>query len=199
LPADVPPVRAKRQTVQARSSATTGTPSAIQVKNGTSKPTSRRMKPMPIRFGGVPTGVPSPPIDAPNDVESSSALPYAGGTEPRSPNDSSEWRSDTPIGNIIAVVAVLLIHIEIAACRDRIGREDRARAARRCREAKDREREAPVEPVEVDRLRDHERPDEHEDQRIGERRERLAAGRDAEEHRRGRRRGTPSSPSGSPR
>ena len=31
-------------------------------------PAIRSSMPMPIRFGGVPTGVPMPPIDAPNEV-----------------------------------------------------------------------------------------------------------------------------------
>ena len=69
---------------------------------------------MPIRFGGVPTGVPMPPIDAPNAVISimparSGAAP-SGDAVPRRPT----WATiDSPIGNIIAVVAVLLIHIEM--------------------------------------------------------------------------------------
>jgi hypothetical protein len=87
-----------------------GTPSAIHEKNGTSTPVRRR-KPMPIRFGAVPTGVPSPPIDAPSDADSSSTAPYRGDA---SPCDSSTASSDRPIGSIIATVAVLLIHIEIA-------------------------------------------------------------------------------------
>jgi hypothetical protein len=60
---------------------------------------------------------------------------------------------------------------------------ERARADARQRQH--REREAPVEVMKEDRLRQHERPDEEEDQRIGERRERLAGGRDAERDRQG--------------
>ncbi len=70
--------------------------------------------PIPIRFGGVPTGVPMPPIDGPNDVISIIASAYR-----RTIALSGDVRDrcamiDKPIGNIIAVVAVLLIHIESA-------------------------------------------------------------------------------------
>ena len=95
------------------STSTTGTPSAIQEKNGRATPASRRTKPTPIRFGGVPTGVPSPPIDAANDAERRSAVPYAA-SRARPACCSSTARSESPIGYIIATVAVLLIHIEIA-------------------------------------------------------------------------------------
>ena len=73
---------------------------------------------MPIRFGGVPTGVAMPPTDAPNDVISIS--PSANRrTRPRAASSGGARRIRwltiaSPIGNIIAVVAVLLIHIEIA-------------------------------------------------------------------------------------
>ncbi len=57
-----------------KSSRTIGTPISIQRKNPMSTPSWERMKPSPIRFGGVPTGVASPPMDAANDVISMSAL-----------------------------------------------------------------------------------------------------------------------------
>jgi hypothetical protein len=41
-----------------------GTPIVIQRKKEISTPTRVRMKPRPITFGGVPTGVASPPTDA---------------------------------------------------------------------------------------------------------------------------------------
>ncbi len=41
-------------------------------------------------------------------------MPKPAGSAAPSPRASSAARSETPIGNIIAVVAVLLIHIEIA-------------------------------------------------------------------------------------
>jgi len=62
-------------TAHTKSTATIGTPSAIQEKNGRGTCSSRRMKPMPIKFGGVPTGVPRPPIEAAKALESSSAAP----------------------------------------------------------------------------------------------------------------------------
>ena len=71
--------------------------------------------PMPIRFGGVPTGVPMPPIDAPNDVISiiaSANLRIAAAELAAHPVRRCAT-IDRPIGNIIAVVAVLLIHIEM--------------------------------------------------------------------------------------
>ena len=70
---------------------------------------------MPIRFGGVPIGVPMPPIDAPNAAISIIAI-----AKLRLPRSDSRplvrcATIDSPIGNIIAVVAVLLIHIEMPA------------------------------------------------------------------------------------
>ena len=69
--------------------------------------------PMPIRFGGVPIGVPMPPIEAPNAVISIIAIANSRLSAP-TPDPSVRWATiDSPIGNIIAVVAVLLIHIEM--------------------------------------------------------------------------------------
>ena len=71
--------------------------------------------PIPIRFGGVPTGVPMPPIDGPNDVIS--IIASANRRTMRLVAATVRDRCamiDKPIGNIIAVVAVLLIHIESA-------------------------------------------------------------------------------------
>ena len=69
--------------------------------------------PMPIRFGGVPTGVPIPPIEAPNAVisiiASANCADRAGGAALVRVRCAT---IDSPIGNIIAVVAVLLIHID---------------------------------------------------------------------------------------
>ncbi len=103
--------RTSAATADAISTSMIGTPIAIHEKNGTSTPVSRRRKPIPIRLGGVPTGVAMPPIDAPNDADRRSAAPNR--CEP-CPCVSSPARSDSPIGSIIATVAVLLIHIEIA-------------------------------------------------------------------------------------
>ena len=73
------------------------------------------MKPRPIRLGGVPIGVASPPIDAANDVISMSAVAYC--REMRGPPSFScskrKPRIDIPIANIMAVVAVLEIQAEM--------------------------------------------------------------------------------------
>src|SRR5258706_11989193 len=79
LPAGAPE-RPRSNSIQPISSAQSGTPSAIHEKNGRSRPSSRRMKPSPIRFGGVPTRVPIPPIDAPNELASKSAVAKAAGS-----------------------------------------------------------------------------------------------------------------------
>ena len=78
-------------------------------------PAMRFSMPIPIRFGGVPIGVPMPPIEAPNAAISIIAM-----AKLRVPVSACRpsvrcATIERPIGNIIAVVAVLLIHIEIAA------------------------------------------------------------------------------------
>jgi hypothetical protein len=78
-------------------------------------PAIRLNMPMPMRFGGVPIGVPRPPMEAPNAAISIIAVAKSrlAGSDSR---PSVTWATiDRPIGNIMAVVAVLLIHIEIAA------------------------------------------------------------------------------------
>ena len=69
--------------------------------------------PLPMRFGGVPMGVPNPPIDAPKAAISIIAVAkFLAATFDSWP--LVRWATiDNPIGNIIAVVAVLLIHIEM--------------------------------------------------------------------------------------
>ena len=78
-------------------------------------PVMRASMPMPIRFGGVPIGVPMPPTEAPKAAISIIAI--AKSRLPCSPSRPSVMCAtiDSPIGNIIAVVAVLLIHIEMPA------------------------------------------------------------------------------------
>src|SRR5689334_4455669 len=66
--------------------------------------------PTPMRFGGVPTGVPMPPIDAANEVIS--IITIANWRAPARPVRARCATIDRQIGNIMAVVAVLLIHIE---------------------------------------------------------------------------------------
>ena len=51
-----------------------GTPTIIHPVKDTSMPAVVRSSPTPIRFGGVPTGVPMPPIVAANDVTSIIAI-----------------------------------------------------------------------------------------------------------------------------
>ena len=51
-----------------------GTPTNIQSVNDTLMPAVVRSRPSPIRFGGVPTGVPMPPIVAENEVTSIIAI-----------------------------------------------------------------------------------------------------------------------------
>ena len=65
---------------------------------------------MPMRFGGVPTGVAMPPIEAPNEVIS--IITSANCRAPVAPVRARCATIDRPMGYIIAVVAVLLIHIE---------------------------------------------------------------------------------------
>ena len=95
-------------------------------------------------------------------------------------------RIDRPIANIIAVVAVLEIHAEMSAVARAEGEQDAARAWRRPREATTPRRRAAVEAVEEDRPGEDERADEEEHQRVGERREDVLRGRDAEHHARRR-------------
>ncbi len=71
-----------------------------------------------MRLGGVPTGVPMPPIEDENDVISIIAIANRANAlsclRPRPISASTA----SPRGNIIAVVAVLLIHMEITQVTD---------------------------------------------------------------------------------
>ncbi len=80
---------------------------------------------------------------------------------------------DIPIGNIIAAVAVLLIHIEMTTETAPNDDEEASGAAADQARRQRRERDASVEAVHVHRLGEDEAPDEQEDDGIGERRERL--------------------------
>ncbi len=103
------------------------------------------MKPMPMRLGGVPTGVASPPMDAANEVISISPVAYRGSMAASVPGALSAARMESAMPNIMAVVAVLEIHAEIRAVatpkarRIRVGRaptqgsESTAYATRRSR------------------------------------------------------------------
>ena len=65
----------------------------------------------PMMLGGVPMGVARPPIDAAKAFDSNSTAPKPGARRRPPACASSTDNTDTPIGNIIATVAVLLIHI----------------------------------------------------------------------------------------
>ena len=71
--------------------------------------------PIPIKFGGVPIGVPMPPIDAPNAAISIIAIANSRLADSDSRPCVRCATIDRPIGYIMAVVAVLLIHIEMPA------------------------------------------------------------------------------------
>ena len=72
------------------------------------------IRPMPIRFGGVPIGVKSPPRDAAYAIISISAeAKRRGGAAPRA--GSMAASTDCAIGSIIAVVAVFEIQAETNA------------------------------------------------------------------------------------
>ena len=90
-----------------------GTPTSIHWKNEMFTWAMRSSMPLPMRLGGVPIGVPIPPIEAPN-----AAINIMAVAKLRLPISDSRplvrcATIDSPIGNIIAVVAVLLIHIEM--------------------------------------------------------------------------------------
>ena len=137
--------------------------------------------PLPIKLGGVPIGVPMPPIDAPN-----AAINIIAVAKLRLVTSDSRplvrcATIDSPIGNIIAVVAVLLIHIEIAG-RDRPEHEQDPRGAAANRARRQRaERNPAIETVGEHRLGQHEAADEEKDDRIGKRREDDARRRDLQD------------------
>ena len=158
-----------------------GTPSTIQWKNVTWMPVRRSSMPMPIRFGGVPTGVPMPPIEAPNDVISITTS--ANWRAPAAPPRARCAHIDSPMGYIIAVVAVLLIHIERSmvippnTSRMRVALVPTKRCGQR------RVGNPLIDAVHEHRLGQDEAADEDEDHGIGERRERRADRDDPQDHR----------------
>ena len=81
-----------------------GKPTHIQPKKSMPRPASASAR-KPMRFGGVPTGVPSPPMDAPHAIESTMAARYFLSSTVRA--------IERPMGNTTAVAAALLIHIDI--------------------------------------------------------------------------------------
>jgi len=89
-----------------------GAAKRIQVKNEMLTPRISSSIPMPIRFGGVPTGVAMPPMLHENAIINSSAIEYLP-CPSASPRPAGSVRNTPrPIGSIIAVVAVLEIHID---------------------------------------------------------------------------------------
>ena len=92
-----------------------GIPISNHWKKVTSTPSGERMNPIPIRLGGVPTRVVSPPIEAANEVISISALAYRGSRSAPAARERRAARIESPMPNIIAVVAVLEIQAEMSA------------------------------------------------------------------------------------
>src|SRR4029450_5798976 len=88
--------------------------STTHFRNDTRCPVACWIRPIPIRFGGVPTGVNRPPTEAEEVATSIRPAAYVRGARPRSPATIAS-SSDCAIGNIIAVTAVLLIHADSAA------------------------------------------------------------------------------------
>jgi len=78
-------------------------------------PARFRSMPRPIRFGGVPTGVPTPPMEA-----AKVSISISRRAKRRTPAGLPAALSvrcvtiESAMGNSIAAVAVLLIHIESA-------------------------------------------------------------------------------------
>ncbi|OGP11132.1 MAG: hypothetical protein A2056_02380 [Deltaproteobacteria bacterium GWA2_42_85] len=97
-----------------------GTANSIHSKKVIFVPARFCIKPIPIRFGGVPMGVAMPPTDAPYAIISiipvAYLLPMIGEVPPASLWSSSiAFSTPSVMGSIIAVAAVLLIHMEIIA------------------------------------------------------------------------------------
>ena len=88
---------------------TTGTPIFIHARNPNSPEVDSRLSkaPMKMMFGGVPIGVPMPPMFA------AYAMPSRRGTASR--RSLAPLMTARATGNIIKVVAVLEIHIDKAA------------------------------------------------------------------------------------
>ena len=68
--------------------------------------------PIAIKFGGVPTGVAIPPIEEANAMVSIKPVLYLYLLKLSPLSDVRVFKILIPIGNIMAVVAVLLNHIE---------------------------------------------------------------------------------------
>ena len=135
--------------------------------------------PTPIRFGGVPIGVAIPPIDAPNAVMSIMVVEKRLNCGCVAIGCVDRWLTmESPIGNIMAAVAVLLIHIDRTTDDAAKDQQEATRAAADQPRRQGREGDAPVQAVDVHRFREDETADEEEDDRIGKRRERLRRRRD---------------------
>ena len=102
-------IQPNTKTVMVPSRATSGSPMAHQPGKEISTPSWLRMKPSPIRLGGVPIGVASPPSDEAKATQSKSpvAKPRAGGRPDRREASSTAVMIPDTIASIIAVVQVL--------------------------------------------------------------------------------------------
>ena len=89
---------------------TIGTPTPIHCTNPICTPSISLAAPANTAFGGVPISVALPPIDAAYAMPSMSAIPNSYGPSWSCGRNISP--TAMPIGNIMAAVAVLLIHIE---------------------------------------------------------------------------------------
>ena len=159
----------------------TGTPITIHWKNVTSVPVSRSSMPMPIRFGGVPTGVPMPPIDAPNEVMS--IITSANWRAPEAPV-RARCAHDRQADRIHHRRRGGVAHPHREQHRDAAEHQQDARGAGA--DELPRQRgvgDAPIHAVDEHRLGQDEAADEDEDHRVGKRRERLAHRRDPQDDR----------------
>ena len=143
-----------------------GTPMAIHWKNVISTSAKRCSMPMPMRLGGVPTGVPIPPMEAANDVMSIAAR--ANCRAPVPPVRARCAAIDSPIGYIMAVVAVLLIHMERTR-RDPSVDDEHSPGSRPDESPREPGvHNPPIDAVHEHRLGQHEPTHEHEDDGISE-------------------------------
>ena len=140
-------------------------------------PPSRAMQPMPIRLGGVPTGVAMPPTDAANDVISIMLMAKRRTRVRRRRAAQADVADDRQADREHhrgrrRVADPHRDQRRHAAVGDEHPHRAGADQPRRQR----RERDAPIEAVHEHRLGQHEAADEQEDDRIGERGQRRRAG-----------------------
>ena len=113
--------------------------------------------PIAIRFGGVPTGVAIPPTDAPY------ATPSRTATANALPSSPARSAIASAIGIMIRVVAVLEIHIDSTARRDREAQHESAR--RGPDHEQHMQRNAPVHAGALDRKGEQESAEKQQNER----------------------------------